>query len=126
MKGTFMLNKIRNILGKIIVMMDSLTSPTPITRTADAQAEIDQRTKNLELYQFVNCPFCVKVRRGMKRWALKIPLVDASQEPFRSELETQGGMLQVPCLKIKKGDGTIQWMYESSDILQYLEQNFGQ
>jgi glutathione S-transferase len=32
-----------------------------------------------------------------------------------------GGKLKVPCLKIEANDTDIHWMYESSDIIKYLE-----
>jgi hypothetical protein len=37
-----------------------------IKRTPEAQAIADHKTVSLVLYQFEACPFCVKVRRGIK------------------------------------------------------------
>ncbi|HAI96784.1 MAG TPA: glutaredoxin, partial [Methylococcaceae bacterium] len=34
-----------------------------------------------------------------------------------------GGKLKVPCLRIEE-DGKVSWMYESSDIINYLEDRF--
>jgi len=31
----------------------------------------------------------------------------------------------VPCLRIEKADGAVEWMYESADINRYLERRFG-
>ena len=39
----------------------------------------------------------------------------------RQELIIGGGKGQVPCLRIEKDDGTIVWMYESSDINNYIK-----
>jgi len=45
-------------------------------------------------------------------------------ETYRRELEEEGGKVQVPCLRIDRDDET-EWMYESDDIVQYLEDRFG-
>ena len=77
--------------------------------------------KGLVLYQFNGCPFCVKVRRELKRLGLRIELKDADKVPaFKAELLKGGGELQVPCLRIPEGDGKFRWMYESSAIVEYL------
>lgn len=113
---------IRNILGKAIIFFDSTFAPTPVKRSAEAQAMIDEKTKNLALYQYHMCPFCVKVRRTIKRLNLNIELRDAKGDSlFAEELLSQGGKKQVPCLRIENSDGTVNWMYESDTINQYLE-----
>lgn len=113
---------IRNILGKAIIFFDNTFAPTPVKRSAEAQAMIDEKTKNLALYQYHMCPFCVKVRRTMKRLNLNIELRDAKgNETFADELVREGGKKQVPCLRIQNADGTVNWMYESDTINQYLE-----
>lgn len=118
---------IRWFLGKIILTLDFLTSPKRAQRSADAQAQIDQQARFLALYQFHACPFCVKVRRAMKRHNLNIELRDAKNNPvYREELEQQGGQIKVPCLRITNDDGSHSWMYESNDIIRYLEQRFVQ
>ncbi len=120
-----MMKLMRLFLGKIILLLNRLTSPTPIQRTPVKQAEIDQKTSKLILYQFEACPFCVKVRRTMTRLNLKIELRDAQKvTQFKDELTQKGGMFQTPCLRIEKENGSFQWMYESSDIIQYLENQF--
>jgi glutaredoxin len=117
---------LRIVLGNIILFIDFITSPKRLKRTEQAQAGVDQATRQLALYQFHLCPFCIKVRRAMKRLNLKIDLRDAkNNEMYRSELAEQGGRIKVPCLRITEDDGSISWMYESSDIIQYLEQRFG-
>ena len=75
----------------------------------------------LVLYQFNGCPFCVKVRRELKRLNLRVELRDADQVPaFKEELLSGGGELQVPCLRIPEGNGKFRWMYESNAIVEYL------
>lgn len=121
-----MMKLIRWILGKIILSLDSLFSPRPLERSAEEQARLDRATHGLSLYQFVACPFCVKVRRAIRRLNLKIELRDAQNvQAYADELEREGGQRQVPCLRIVGKDGKVQWMYESSDIVRYLEREFG-
>ncbi len=113
---------IRTILGNLILFFDALFSPRPISRSEEAQAEIDQKTKNMALYQFKMCPFCVKIRRVIKRQNLKIEIRDAlNNELYAKELLEEGGKRQVPALRIIKEDGSKEWLYESSAIKVFLE-----
>ena len=116
---------VRWILGRLILLLDWVFSPRGIKRTPDAQAVMDKQTAALALYQFQACPFCVKVRRAMKRHSLTIETRDAKNNPeARQELQDMGGKLKVPCLRIEDEQGQVQWMYESNDIIAYLEQRF--
>ncbi|WP_136681264.1 glutaredoxin domain-containing protein [Neptunomonas sp. XY-337] len=118
---------IRWILGKIILLIDFITTPKGIKRSAEAQQAVDAATQDLALYQFQACPFCVKVRRQMKRLSLNIALRDAKKDTqYREELLQQGGKVKVPCLKITDADGSVRWLYESNDINAYLTERFGQ
>ncbi len=115
---------IRWILGKIILFLDWLTSPRSPEHSPEKQAELDAQTANMAIYQYAACPFCVKTRRAIRRLGLNIELRDAKNDPqYRLELEQQGGKQQVPCLRIEE-DGAVTWMYESSDIIDYLSQRF--
>jgi glutaredoxin len=116
---------IRWFLGRIVLTLNFLTSPKGLSRSDTEQLDINTQTSKLALYQFAACPFCVKVRRSMKRLSLDIELRDAKQnQTFRSELEQQGGRIKTPCLRIENGEGDVTWMYESNDIINYLEQRF--
>lgn len=116
------LQLIRKILGSLILFFNWLFSPKGIEREAEEQSQIDEKTKKLKLYQFHACPFCVKVRRSIKRMSLKIEIRDAQKnEQFREELATQGGKIKVPCLRIEQGENQYTWMYESNDIIAYLK-----
>ncbi len=123
----FIFKPIRWVLGQIIIFIDWVTRPKPVQRAGDAQADIDQQTKNMALYQFKMCPFCVKTRRQIHRLALNIENRDARNDPqWNQELINDGGKYQVPCLKLVKADGSVEWMYESSEINNYLEQQFAE
>ena len=110
---------IRFVLGRIILLIDWITSPRSPKRTAEAQQVIDSSVADLVLYQYHACPFCVKVRREMKRLGVKIELRDPKRsDSAREELINGGGKLKVPCLRIE--DSETQWLYESDAIIAYL------
>ena len=115
---------IRWILGKIILLVEALFAPKGVQRRPEAQVRVDQQTARLALYQFKACPFCVRVRFTMKRLGLNIVTRDAKSNPYKKELLEQGGQAMVPCLRIEKGDGTVQWLYESAAIVRYLTERF--
>lgn len=116
---------VRWILGKIILFIDGLFTPRSIQRKPEDQKQVEQQIQALKLYQYKACPFCVKVRRTMKRLNLPIETRDAKRQAnWQEELVIQGGIEKVPCLRISEDSGSVKWMYESSDIINYLEQRF--
>jgi len=118
---------IRLILGKIILTLDALFSPVSMTRDPEAQARVDAETRSMVLYQLNACPFCVKVRRQIKRLGLKIDLKDVGTDSSaQAELMNGGKIDQVPCLKITRNDGTVEWLYESDAINTLLDSKYGQ
>ncbi|HIF9436808.1 TPA: glutaredoxin family protein [Photobacterium damselae] len=114
---------IRAILGKLILILNAVFLPKSVQRTAEQQADVNQQVEALTLYQFDACPFCVKVRRAAKRLNLPLKTLDAKQPIYEQELANGGGKRKVPCLRIEE-DGKTEWMYESNDIIAYLEQRF--
>lgn len=116
---------IRWILGTIILLLDAITAPKGIVRDAAAQKQIDAATASMSMYQFKACPFCVKVRRELKRHSLNIELRDAQNNAdIKAELTREGGRHKVPCLRIEKSDSSVEWLYESNDIIAYLKNQF--
>lgn len=116
---------LREGLGRLIIFIDWVFSPKRLQRSDSAQNLVNQQTQLLKLYQFYACPFCVKTRRNIKRLNLSIEARNAQQgSPYREELLARGGVVQVPCLQITQND-KITWLYESSEIITYLEQRFG-
>ncbi|AKH20069.1 glutaredoxin family protein [Sedimenticola thiotaurini] len=116
---------VRWILGRLILLIDWLTTPGGVKRPPEQQAALNQQTAHLSLYQFQACPFCVKVRRFLKRNSLQIETRDAKRDPqYRNELLSGGGEIKVPCLRIDNDQGDTQWLYESDEIISYLEQRY--
>ena len=116
---------VRLILTPFMLIMEKLTTPKGVERSTDAQARVEQECKQLSLYQFKTCPFCIKVRKEVARLNLPIELRDAQHnETHRAELSEQGGRVKVPCLRITQERGNAQWMYESDDIIHYLRARF--
>lgn len=117
---------LRLVLTPFVLLGYAITRPRGVTRTSEAQAAVDARTRALALYHFPTCPFCLKVRRAMRRLSLDIELRDARHEgPHRAALIAGGGKPQVPCLAITGEDGTVTWLYESDAIIAWLDREFG-
>lgn len=117
-------NGLRNLIGGILVIFDIITRGPKLKRSTEVQKEVDQASKELTLYQFFACPFCIKTRRTIYKLNLNLEKRSVSEgSPYRQELLEQGGKIQAPCLKIEK-DGNVEWMYESKTISQYLKQRF--
>ena len=117
---------LRNGLGSIIVFIDWLTRPAKMQRSEQAQQRVEKELEGLTLYQLYACPFCIKTRRVLHKLNLPMAMKSvAVGSPFREELEQGGGKIQVPCLHIAE-EGKDEWMYESSEIIAYLNQRFGE
>lgn len=119
----FFFRTVRRIIGPIMLLIDKLTSPKGIERPAAKQEQLDQLTRNMALYQFKTCPFCMKVRREIKRQSLNIELRDAQyDQQHRQQLLNGGGKIKVPCLQVVNKEGNHTWLYESKDVIHYLRQ----
>ncbi len=122
----FILVPVRWLLGQLIIFIDWLTRPRPMQRDGRAQAEVDEQTRSMALYQFRQCPFCVRTRRQIRRLGLNIETRDARNDPeWHRQLVEEGGKYQVPCLRISGKDGSVEWLYESVEINRYLQERFG-
>jgi glutathione S-transferase len=86
---------------------------------------VDVQCRDIVLYQYRTCPFCMKVRREIRRLSLNIGTLDAQQPGAnRDELVRGGGQAKVPCLKITDQAGNSRWLYESGAIIEYLRGRF--
>lgn len=118
---------IRLILTPFMLLAEKLTTPKALVRSPAEQADVDASCQQLALYQFSACPFCVKVRKEIARLGLNISKRDAQHnQQYRNELETAGGKIKVPCLRIETSAGDTEWLYESTVIIAYLQQRFAQ
>lgn len=85
---------------------------------------MSQTAPSLFLYYKEYCPFCKIAVKAISRLDLNVQLRETSEVPeYHDELVREGGKRQVPCLKIIKSDSEAQWMYESMDIIEYLQKN---
>jgi glutaredoxin len=116
---------VRAITGPIILFLDWATTPDGIEREEQIQRQLDKKTASLKLYQFKTCPFCIKVRREIKRLSLSIETRDAQfNMQHRDDLLQGGGQIKVPCLRITDEQGKESWLYESDDIISHLRREF--
>lgn len=83
----------------------------------------------LELYQAEGCPYCAKVRAKLAElgssYVVHNPRTaggDVRNEQTHDELIALGGMDQVPFLVDTDRQTS---MYESNDIVEYLERRYG-
>jgi glutathione S-transferase len=77
----------------------------------------------LELYSYEGCPFCRIARETLSE--LEIPYIVRNvgrRSPRREELRTRAGKVQVPYLV---DPNTGRAMFESADIVAYLEETYG-
>jgi len=116
---------LRLVLGPVLLLRERLSAPEGLVRAPEAQQDVDRQCRDLALYQFKTCPFCIKVRQEMRRLALNIELRDAQHDAAnRAALLQGGGKPSVPCLWIRDEQGNERWMYESGDIMAYLRERF--
>ena len=116
---------LRLIIGPILLISDWITTPKGVERSSEKQQLIDNDARKLVLYQFRTCPFCIKTRRAIKRLSLNIEIRDAQHDDDnRQQLLHGGGQIKVPCLVVNDESQGKTWMYESSDIIDYLQTRF--
>lgn len=116
---------LRIVLGPFMLLGEWLARPQGLVRTPAAQVQVDAACRQLALYQFKTCPFCIRVRQEMRRLSLAIERRDAQHAgPRRDELIAGGGRAMVPCLRITDAAGNSEWLYESGAIIDYLRGRF--
>ncbi|MDQ7003834.1 MAG: glutathione S-transferase N-terminal domain-containing protein [Ghiorsea sp.] len=115
----------REGIGGLMALVSYLTTPSKVKRSSEEQEKVNTEVQKLSLYQYFTCPFCIKVRRHIRRLNLPMEYRDAQVRggEHRNTLEQEGGAAKVPCLRIE-ADGKVIWMYESNDIIAYLNKHF--
>lgn len=74
------------------------------------------------LYYTQSCPFCVRVLMALPDMNVEVEKRNLNSDPkWRQELSQATGRTTVPCLKITDDSGKEQWMFESADIIRYLQ-----
>ncbi len=109
---------VRFLLGSFLLFLNKVFSarplPSVLARSSYEQKQFDDPCKFLKIYQFTSCPFCIKVRRAVIRMGLNIEYrqCESGEEnyKYREELIREGGVLQVPCLRIEE-NGAVRWLY---------------
>ncbi|TVZ40157.1 glutathione S-transferase-like protein [Alteromonadaceae bacterium 2753L.S.0a.02] len=82
-------------------------------------------TQSVTLYYSPTCGYCYRVLNAIEAMNLKIATENIRfNNEARVELYKGGGKTQVPALRIKDAEGKIHWMYESLDIIEFLETQF--
>jgi len=121
-----LLKMLRNLFGYILVFLNWLSQPKPVKRSKEEQLRAQQGVAGLSLFQLYACPFCLKTRRALHRMNVKVDIQDIGRnKDLREVLENGGGRIKVPCLRIVES-GNTRWMYESSDIIKFVEQRVSQ
>jgi glutaredoxin len=116
---------LRVVIGPFMLLGEYLARPKGLYRPPEIQGQVDQQCRDLVLYQYKTCPFCIKVRQEMRRLSLNVKGLDAQHEgENRSALLNGGGKAKVPCLKITDQTGKTEWLYESGEIITYLRGRF--
>ena len=116
---------LRLVLMPFMLLWAKLAMPKGVVRSAEAQQQVERECAKMALYHFKTCPFCIKVRHEMGRLSLPIELLDAQHDAEHKDALLQGGgKVQTPCLRITGDDGQVQWLYESGDIIQFLQKRF--
>jgi len=115
----------REGVGGLMAFVSWLTSPRKIKRSPEEQQRVNAIAKNMSIYQFFACPFCIKTRRTVHRLNIPLEYRDAQVRggEHRNTLEKEGGQTKVPCLRIDEDDKTV-WLYETNDIIAYLNKTF--
>ena len=95
-----------------------------ISMLTNSNGKSEEFIKDHYLYHYSSCPFCFRVSIAMKKLGIDMEKrnIHEGSEHYNA-LQTDGGSTMVPCLRIDK-DGETEWMYESGDIVRYLEDQF--
>lgn len=115
----------REGVGGLMAFISYIIPSPKVKRSSEEQGAINKSAENMSLYQYFACPFCIKTRRTIRRLNIPLEYRDAQIRggEHRNTLEKEGGQIKVPCLRIDRDNETI-WMYESNEIISYLNKTF--
>ncbi|MEK7567790.1 MAG: glutathione S-transferase N-terminal domain-containing protein [Patescibacteria group bacterium] len=81
-----------------------------------------RRMTNITLYAKTGCPYCAMVIHKLEELNMTWEEKNIANDEVAKDLIARGGKRQVPYI-IDKEKGVE--MYESADIVDYLEKNYG-
>ena len=86
-----------------------------------AQSILHRMTEQYILYQYDSCPYCRRVRQFLDGVDMRVPMRDIllDREAY-VDLIRGGGKATVPCLRIERDTGDVEWLYESADIVEHI------
>lgn len=97
-----------------------------VQRQQTEQDRVDAQTAGLVLYEMPACPYCCKVQRHIRKLGLNIPVLDVlADDDAYNTLVAATQSSQVPCLYISAPGTEPRWLFESNDIVAWLEERFG-
>lgn len=74
------------------------------------------------LYYYDACPFCQRVLRALPSLKVEVEKRNVmTNREYREEHYQATGRTTVPCLRIEDDNGQTTWMFESLDIIRYLQ-----
>lgn len=113
------------MLKRIVNVGSSMMTTVARAGTGMSVGKLGARPqKRLELYEFEGCPFCRKVREALSVLDLEADIYPCPKNGphFRPEVVRRGGRALFPYLV---DPNTEEEMYESSDIVRYLFDRYG-
>ena len=131
MERTMRLNMIQ-YLGPFFYLVGLLGPPLRMVERARfrkfrslSPAEVVKRSEALrgcELYHFQASPFAARVRGALAKFQVEIPMHDVleSNKAWK-ELIAGGKRDRVPCLKVTEPGAPDRWIYESLEIVKFIE-----
>ena len=64
----------------------------------------------------------MRVKSFLSTHGIEIPMRNTVMDiSAYKALVTGGGRATVPCLRIERDDGQVEWLYESLDIMRFID-----
>lgn len=82
--------------------------------------------KSLVLYGYPGCPYCRRVFSAISVLGIDVPFRNTmTDDANNAALVAATGRETVPVLRIEMQDGSVRWLPESLDIVQFLNDRSG-
>ena len=94
---------IRFVVGRMILLLDFLTRPSPVVRSREDQDSVDA---------VVYLPGSL--------------ILKPAHKCTEDELVRGGGKHKVPCLRIEENNKEVRWLYSSDEICKFLDAKLDQ